>query len=213
MTVHKGRVKSLGAHNQVTSGWVKDVLSWSNRNPSHQGATPANTCVTGKVYHSQRLSDPPEQPWVIISHDGEILTAHCRCQAGLGETCSHVAALLFTVEATVRIRDSTTVTQKPAYWNMPNSKEVAYLPAHKIDFTSAATKKKLLDSSINGERQTKAKASSRTRPDETSDGEFQTFCEKIAFSSSGVKPVMLSLVAMRVITRVHQAPTVGGRLS
>ncbi|KAK7476327.1 hypothetical protein BaRGS_00032445 [Batillaria attramentaria] len=124
-------IKSLGAHNQVTSGWVKDVLSWSNRNPSHQGATPANTCVTGKVYHSQRLSDPPEQPWVIVSHDGEILTAHCRCQAGLGETCSHVAALLFTVEATVRIRDSTTVTQKPAYWNMPNFKEVAYLPAHK----------------------------------------------------------------------------------
>ena len=30
-------------------------------------------------------------------------TAHCGCMAGLGEACSHVAALLFIIEAGVKL--------------------------------------------------------------------------------------------------------------
>lgn len=32
---------------------------------------------------------------------GKILCAHCDCMAGLGECCSHVASLLWAVEAGV----------------------------------------------------------------------------------------------------------------
>lgn len=32
---------------------------------------------------------------------GKILCAHCHCMAGLGECCSHVASLLWAVEAGV----------------------------------------------------------------------------------------------------------------
>ena len=35
-----------------------------------------------------------------------MVAGHCDCMAGLGETCSHVASLLFAVESGVRIRDS-----------------------------------------------------------------------------------------------------------
>ena len=55
--------------------------------------------------------------------------------AGLGETCSHVVSLLFAVESGVRIWDSMTVTQKKAYWAMPNCvKEVQYAPIQDIKF-------------------------------------------------------------------------------
>ena len=39
--------------------------------------------------------------------------------AGLGETCSHVASLLWAIEAGVRTRESLSVTDKKAYWVMP----------------------------------------------------------------------------------------------
>ena len=50
---------------------------------------------------------------------GNIVTAHCNCMAGLGETCSHVASLLWTIEVGVRMRESLSVTDKKAYWVMP----------------------------------------------------------------------------------------------
>ena len=35
--------------------------------------------------------------WVIVMVDGKILTAHCDCMVGLGETCSHVLSPLQVV--------------------------------------------------------------------------------------------------------------------
>lgn len=88
-------------------------------------------------------------PWVIAEESGKIVAGHCDCMAGLGETCSHVASLLFAIESGVRIRDSMTVTQKKAYWVMPNGvKEVQYAPVKDINFVGkkrSATKLSSLD--------------------------------------------------------------------
>lgn len=81
------------------------------------------------------MSEKPLTPWVVAERTGKILAAHCDCVAGLGETCSHVASLLFAIESGVRIRDSMTVTQKKAYWVMPTGvKEVQFAPVKEIDF-------------------------------------------------------------------------------
>ncbi len=48
------------------------------------------------------------------------MAGHNDCMAGLGGTCSHVAAKLWAIESGVRLRDSMTVTQKKAYWVIPN---------------------------------------------------------------------------------------------
>ena len=54
---------------------------------------------------------------------------------GLGETCSHVASLLWAIEAGIQIRNSMTVTQKKSYWVLPTSiKEVPYAPIREIKF-------------------------------------------------------------------------------
>ncbi len=55
------------------------------------------------VNHSQRLSEKPLTPWIIAKPDGEILTAHCDCMAGLGETCSHVTSVVWATESGVRL--------------------------------------------------------------------------------------------------------------
>ena len=60
--------------------------------------------------------------------DGEILAAHYDCMAGLGESCTHVASLLWVVAVGV-------VTQKSAYWVMPPAvRSVAYAPIKEIEF-------------------------------------------------------------------------------
>ena len=69
--------------------------------------------------------------------------------AGLGEACTHIATLLFAIDATVKMRDSKTVTQEPAYWLLPAARrEINYREIGHIDFTSAQTKRKNLEESI-----------------------------------------------------------------
>ena len=48
---------------------------------------------------------------IAAESNGKILCTHCDCKAVLGECCSHVASLLWAVEAGVHIRVSLTVTQ------------------------------------------------------------------------------------------------------
>lgn len=55
-----------------------------------------------KVNHSQRLNLPPETCWTSINDDGQVLTGHCSCMAGLGEVCTHVATILFLLYAWAR---------------------------------------------------------------------------------------------------------------
>ena len=63
-----------------------------------------------RVMHSMRLKVKLLQPWVVISQSGVVESAHCDCTAGLAETCTHVGALLFKIEAVVRVREKATVS-------------------------------------------------------------------------------------------------------
>jgi len=64
---------------------------------------------------------------VVAESNGKMISAHCNFMAGLGESCSHVASILWAVESGVRLRESMTVTQKKAYWVIPGVvKDVPY---------------------------------------------------------------------------------------
>ena len=83
-----------------------------------------------KVLHSQRLNETALHQWIIAKENVQILTGHCNCMAGLGESCTHVAAVLFALEAAVRIRNSKNCTDEKAYWQhtekMQNEKEAMF---------------------------------------------------------------------------------------
>lgn len=116
--------------------------------------------------------------------------------AGLGETCTHVSALLFYVDTTVRIRDSKTVTEEAAYWKLPSSARdnaVSYLPICEIDFRSAKSKKKNLDSSVSGDNSITLPPTrtSKSALEPTAD-EMRGLFDKLA--AAGSKAVILSVV-------------------
>ncbi|WAR16118.1 LOW QUALITY PROTEIN: hypothetical protein MAR_030712 [Mya arenaria] len=113
--------------------------------------------VKAKVLQSQRLREKPLNPWIIAEGNGKVLSSHCDCMAGLGESCTHVAALLFAVGGTVQIRNSRTVTQEPAYWLLPTSlKGVTYNEVRNIDFSAAKTLKKRFNTDCDNLQQTVA---------------------------------------------------------
>ena len=74
---------------------------------------------------NERLNDPPHKLWICISKtDAKIKSAHCNCMAGMSQSCNHVAALLFRVEAAVRLGlTNPSCTTKPCEW-LPNRKIV-----------------------------------------------------------------------------------------
>lgn len=127
------------------------------------------------------MSEKPLTPWVICEKEGKILSGHCDCMAGLGESCSHVASLLWALEAGVRKRDSLTVTDKKAYWVLPSAvKKVPYARVRHICFSK------------NG-ASTSPTAISKTIPlPPPTESELSKFYAALQATES--KPVILSLV-------------------
>ena len=95
---------------------------------------------TASVKHSQSFSLPSLKVWASIKQDGEILTAHCTCMAGLGEICSHVAAVLFTAEANTRTKAGFSSTSLPCSWLPKSFQFVPYVQVKDMDFKTPGLK-------------------------------------------------------------------------
>jgi len=66
------------------------------------------------------MNDPLVNIWVITESDGTIL-------AGLAESCSHIASVLFYIEALIRINGKLACTQVKCSWLLPTYvNEVSY---------------------------------------------------------------------------------------
>ena len=83
--------------------------------------------VFGRIKHSQRLSEPPAKPWVTFFHNNFYRKKERRysssyvgivlsCKAGLGEACSHIAAVFFTLEGDSQHQKTLTYTSLPCSW-------------------------------------------------------------------------------------------------
>ena len=93
--------------------------------------------VVRKVHHSQKMNDPLVNIWVIT--ESTILAAHCLgSKAGLAESCSHIASVLFYIEAWIRINGKLACTQVRCSWLLPTYvNEVPYERVKDIDFSSS----------------------------------------------------------------------------
>ena len=136
--------KSLDAYNQFVSGWVRLVFYFQKRNSNF-------LILKAAVMPSQRINEEPHIPWVAINLVGNtVAAAHCTCMAGLGESCSHVAALLFKIEAAVRAGFTRTAcTEKACTWNCDFVRKVKAVPISQVQFYSdAAISKYRRDDSV-----------------------------------------------------------------
>ena len=124
--------KSMQSYKYFTAGWVIQ----------HKWKSFKDACVVvGKVNHSYAASSTPLRPWVIIRNNGVVTCGHCTCMAGLGETCSHVGALLYWIEYQVRKREEVSCTSRSNTWlEPPTMTSIPYQLLEEMDFTSAERK-------------------------------------------------------------------------
>ncbi|XP_057310950.1 uncharacterized protein LOC130648858 [Hydractinia symbiolongicarpus] len=108
--------KSLQAYQYFISGWVQTIKHIH---------FPGGVVFFADVRPSYRTTEEPYHPWVAVAKSGKVVAGHCTCMAGLGETCSHVAAILYKVEAAVRQGlTHTTPTDLPCQWNQNFTRNV-----------------------------------------------------------------------------------------
>lgn len=121
--------------------------------------------------------------------------------ASLGETCTHLAAVLFYLEAATRIQGKQTCTQRKCEWIMPSFlKNVEYLPVKSINFTSASKRKRNVDAMIDaGDTVQLSRPSGPSTHDNQfttttpCDTDLDTFYDEL--SSTGTRPAILSLIS------------------
>ena len=130
-------------YNQLVSEFVSYVKGHNIGN---------NYIVLGNVRHSQRMNDPFVTLWIITEENGTVLFAYCvGCMAGQAGCCSHIASVLFYIEARNRVNEKLSCTQVKCSWLMPTAvKEVPYAPVSHIGLRSAKTLKQNLDQINNG---------------------------------------------------------------
>jgi len=125
--------------------------------------------------------------------------------AGLGEVCSHVGAVLFAVEAGVRMLKAKTCTSVPCQWLMPSAvSNVPYAELQEIDFTSSYTKKRKLDERISGLTPQSTPVKPRTAYGPSTQ-QISKFYERL--HASGTKPAILALVSPYNKEYVSKKPT------
>ena len=66
--------KSLASYKLLQSGWVQTV--------HHHRPAPSTWIFRADVTPSFRVNEEPHHPWVAVSSDGTVITAHCDCKAG-----------------------------------------------------------------------------------------------------------------------------------
>lgn len=108
--------KGLEGHKFFESGWVRKIVAKQIPNDK--------TIVVGIVEHSQRINETVLKPWVLCHQSGMIVAAHCTCIAGLGEVCSHVAAVLYAVESMIRSYENESKTDFLCQWNRPSTSTI-----------------------------------------------------------------------------------------
>ena len=112
--------------------------------------------------------------------------------AGLGEVCTHIAAILFYLEALHRVKEVETCTQQQCEWIIPSAlKTVEYLPIKDIDFMSARGKKRKLDEMVDGNEIVPKLQASKDDTTPTDD-DMELFFKNL--SLCGTKPAILSLI-------------------
>nr|XP_002158196.2 uncharacterized protein LOC100211323 [Hydra vulgaris] len=174
--------KALDSYNQFVSGWVINA---------GVKLFEKYVLIHGRVKHSQKMNDVPLHPWIISEKSGNIVCAHCNCMAGLGESCSHVGAVLFHIECAVKIRNSKTCTDEKAYWLLPSSKKIEFKPVSDIDFTSPKSLQCNLNNKVQGIIYDKKIAHRKSVSIPTKDETDKFFLD---LSQCGTKPAILSII-------------------
>ena len=174
--------KSMDGYNFFVNGWVSNVVVTQIEGRQHY-------LFTATVKHSQTLSATPLKVWVGCKSNGEVVAAHCTCMAGIGEACSHIAAVLFAAEANTQVKQQQSCTSLPCAWLPPSFRSVEYLSVSDIDFRTPKQKRKSSQAFGSNTTPVPKKSLIIQKPTESELTEYY-----LKLSKTKHKPVLLSLV-------------------
>lgn len=122
--------RSLEAYNYFVCDHVRNIKQHD------LSETSPVAFVAATVAPGQRIKEK-YKPWVCVRRSGCIVATHCTCAAGLGEACSHIAALLFAIESITQSRDKTEVscTDIPCQWKKCENQNIASCTAENLDMS------------------------------------------------------------------------------
>jgi hypothetical protein len=112
--------KSCKAYSYYKCGWLQQLFY-------HEITVDSPFCILkAECRKSERINDPFHKLWITFNKmSAKIMSAHCTCMAGLSQTCNHVAAALFRIEAAVRNGlTNPACTSEKSEW-LPNRAEIA----------------------------------------------------------------------------------------
>ena len=126
--------KSLKAYKYFSDGLVKNV--WVHQNED------ASIVIRGHCFSSLKAK-ATYVVYVILKKAGDVVSAKCKCVAGEGGACSHIAALLFYIEDIKRrdmqmLPSDRTVTDALQQWHVPPKRNVMPTPITNISFQKPA---------------------------------------------------------------------------
>ena len=122
----------------LTNGWHVVLLS------VHKDVLSQESLLCWAKWNTlKRMNDLAISTWIIASKESTVLSAHCMdCKADLAESCSHVASILFYIEAWARIHEKSSCTQVRCSWLLQEGmKDVPYSRVRDINFESASALK------------------------------------------------------------------------
>ncbi|XP_022325057.1 uncharacterized protein LOC111125467 [Crassostrea virginica] len=101
------------AFEYVEANFIKEIFY-------HPISTTSPLCfLRAKCTPSQRLNQEHHTLWIAVCKEtGAVKSAFCSCTAGMGQTCNHVAALMFRVEMANKL-GVTSCTSAPCSWKVP----------------------------------------------------------------------------------------------
>ena len=168
--------------NFFVNGWVSNIAVTQIERRQHY-------LFAATFKHSQTLSATPLKVWVGYKSNGEVVAVHCTCMAGIGEACSHIAAVLFAAEANTQVKQQQSCTSLPCAWLPPSFRTIEYMPVSDIDFRTPKQKRK--NSQAFGSNATPAPKRNLVVQKPT-DSELTEYYLKL--SKTKHKPVLLSLI-------------------
>ena len=121
--------KNSKAYSYYKSGWLQ---------PLYYHAIDINSkfCIIKiECRESQSIRDSYHKLWLVIEKKtANIRSCHCTCMAGMSETCNHVAAAMFRIEAAVRLGLTNPACTSSANQWLPCHKEVVPVKIKNLNF-------------------------------------------------------------------------------
>ena len=177
--------KSLDGFNFLVNGWLNNIAVVARGSVRQR-----NYLFLSAIKHSpESLSLVLLKIWVATKENGEVLCGHCTCMAGLGEACSHVAAVLFAAKTNTLTKRQFSLTSLPCSWLPPTFRSVKFDEICNIDFETPQVKRKSSSNDHSGKQSSSAKKSRLEIPKPTV-GDLRN--HHLQLSRMKRKPILLS---------------------